>query len=173
MSLSPQLKEFLSRQYILDMIDNNQWNEFYNTLADFDWNNINDVTDFLVHMCGIDPLPYMYYVPANYRRKDASITTLEIHDGIEIIYERAFMDCPNLETVTINPSCSRVHEYVFKGCTNLRKVHILGAKTRIDPLAFCFLDNIEFYINRYNEDMISLFRDTLKYDVHVMRGTKA
>ena len=29
MSLSPQLKEFLSRQYILDMIDNNQWNKIY------------------------------------------------------------------------------------------------------------------------------------------------
>lgn len=173
MSLSPQLKEFLSRQYILDMVDKNQWNEFYNTLAEFDWNNISDVTDFLMHACGIDPLPYMYYVPANYRRKDASITTLKIHDGIEMIYERAFMDCPNLETVIINPSCNRVHEYVFKGCTNLRKVHILGAKTRIDPLAFCFLDNIEFYINRYNEDMISLFQDTLKYNVHVMRGTNA
>ena len=71
MSLSPQLKEFLSRQYILDMIDNNQWNEFYNTLADFDWNNVSDVTDFLVHTCDIDPLPYMYYVPANYRRDEA------------------------------------------------------------------------------------------------------
>lgn len=33
MSLSPQLKEFLSRQYILDMIDNNQWNEFYNIMV--------------------------------------------------------------------------------------------------------------------------------------------
>ena len=173
MSLSPQLKEFLSRQYILDMIDKNQWNEFYNTLAEFDWNNINDVTDFLVHTCDIDPLPYMYYVPANYRKKDTSIITLEIHDCIEVIYERAFMDCSNLETVIINPSCSKVHEYVFKGCTNLRKVHIRGAKTRIDPLAFCFLDNIEFYINRYNEYMISLFKDTLKYEVHVMRGTNA
>lgn len=171
MSLSPQLKEFLSRQYILDMIDKNQWNEFYNAVAEFDWNNVNDVTAFLMNKCGIDPLPYMYYVPANYRKNDASITTLEIHDGIEMIYERAFMDCSNLETVIINPSCNRVHEYVFKGCKNLRKVHIQGAKTKIDPLAFCFLDNIEFYINRYNEDMISLFADTLNYTVHVMRGT--
>lgn len=171
MKLSPQLKEFLSRQYILDMIDKNQWNEFYNTLANFDWNNINDVTSFLIHDCGIDPLPYMYYVPANYRRKDPIITNLELHDGIEMIYERAFMDCPNLETVIINPSCSRVHEFVFKGCENIKTVHIKGAKTMVDPLAFCFLDNIEFFINKNNEDMVSLFGDTLKYNVHIVRGT--
>ena len=171
MKLSPQLKEFLSRPYMLDMIDKNQWNEFYNAVADFDWQNINDVTSFLMDKCEIDPLPYMYYVPANYRRKDTTLTHLELHDGIEIVYERAFMDCLNLETVIINPSCSKVDEFVFKGCENLKTVHIKGARTKVDPLAFCFLDNIEFIINKNNEDMISLFKDTLKYNVRVVRGS--
>lgn len=173
MKLSPQLKEFLSRQYILDMIDKNQWNEFYNAVAEFDWNNINDVTAFLLHSCQIDPLIYMYYVPANYRKKDDSLIELELHEGIETIYERAFMDCSNLTKVVIPASCDKVHEFVFKGCTNLQTVYIRGAKTKVDPLAFCFLDNIKFFINKNNEDMISLFGDTLKYNVHVVRGTNA
>jgi hypothetical protein len=173
MKLSPQLKEFLSRQYILDMIDKNQWNEFYNAVAEFGWNTISDVTEFLRLRCQIDPLPYMNYVPPYYREKDNSLTELILHEGIETIYERAFMDCHNLTKVVLPASCDKVQEFVFKGCTNLRTVHIRGAKTNVDPLAFCFLDNIEFFINKNNEDMISLFSDTLKYNVHVIRGTTA
>ena len=91
MSLSPQLKEFLSRQYILNMIDNNQWNEFYNTLADFDWNNISDVTDFLVHTCDIDPLPFA----------DDDILEFIIPDHIKFIDYSAFRNCRRLSKVVI------------------------------------------------------------------------
>lgn len=171
MSLSPYLKEFLSQQYILDMIDGNKWNEFYNAVADFDWEHISDVTEFLIHTCNIDPLPYMYYVPANYRKGDSSLTELRLHENIEIIYERAFMDCQNLTKVIIPSNCEKVGEFVFKGCRNLKTIRIEGSTTVLDPLAICFLEDIRFFINKDNEHMLSLFGDTLKYDVHVIRGT--
>ena len=152
------------------MIDKNQYNEFYNEIASFDWNSVNDVSDFLIHKCGIDPLPHMYYVPANYRAKDKLCTDTGLHSGIEIIYERAFMDCTGIEKVVIPASVDKVCEFVFKGCTNLKTVRIEGQFTKVDALAFCFLENIRFYINSKNEDMIRLFQDTLHYDVTVVRG---
>ena len=116
MSLSPQLKEFLSRQYILDMIDNKQWNEFYNTLADFDWNNINDVTDFLVHTCDIDPLPFA----------DDDILEFIIPDHIKFIDYSAFRNCRRLSKVVIPTSVQCIEDEVFHSCNDLEYVNYEG-----------------------------------------------
>lgn len=48
------------------------------------------------------------------------LESIEICDGIEIIEERAFFGCANLERVTISASVNVIAPYAFSDCTALK-----------------------------------------------------
>ncbi|MDE6104360.1 MAG: leucine-rich repeat protein [Clostridia bacterium] len=49
----------------------------------------------------------------------SQLESIEISDGIEIIEERAFLGCANLERVTISTSVNVIAPYAFSNCTAL------------------------------------------------------
>lgn len=72
---------------------------------------------------------------------DLNITALEIPATVELIDERAFSGCKNLQTVTMlendsDKGVSRIWGWAFSGCYKLEKVQFTSALEYIEALAF-------------------------------------
>lgn len=166
--LTSRLKNFLKKQHILELIDNNAWEEFYDKLYAYDPENVGEVTNFLINTVGIDPLIYMSTVPKYFRSEDHTITTLTIPNNINKIETCAFELCESLTSVTIPASVELIGQWAFKGCTNIKSIIIEGSNTHAEPFAFFGVHNATVTINKDNEDMIYYFENTGDNDVRVV-----
>lgn len=172
MALSKYLKDYLKQDHMLQFVDNGDWNSFYASLSTYDMEHINDVTDFLITRCGIDPTSELKIIPYNYRRNDQTLTDLTISPKTIEIWDNAFRDCKNLRTIKFPSSVKSVKEFAFKGCTNIEEIYIQGEDTLIDVLAFTFVEDFTATINYKNERMIAMFEDIYRASVRAVKEVK-
>ncbi len=58
-------------------------------------------------------------------------------DNVTSIGDRAFYQCPNLESVTIGNGVTNIRESVFSGCSGLTSITIPESVTKIGESVFC------------------------------------
>ena len=63
--------------------------------------------------------------------------------NINILSVRAFLNCDNLEEITIPQNITTISTYAFSNCYNLKKVTLLGDVKKIASLAFANCYNLE------------------------------
>ena len=66
----------------------------------------------------------------------SNITSIDIQNGVETIYSRAFMRCSNLTSVTLPNSVTSIDEGAFYDCANLTNINIPSGVTNIGSGAF-------------------------------------
>lgn len=76
-----------------------------------------------------------YYVPS-------SLKTVEIRGGSSIKYG-AFLNCDNLESVTIENGATIIDSYAFSGCSSLESITIPNSVTSIGEYAFYNCSSLE------------------------------
>jgi hypothetical protein len=70
------------------------------------------------------------------------VQTIVIDEGIEVIGERAFLECRNLKSVVIPKSVMRIGKDAFSGCVNLASVVIPESVAEISEQAFICCSSI-------------------------------
>lgn len=64
------------------------------------------------------------------------VKSINIEDGIEVIAERAFLECRNLKTVLIPATLTEIGREAFSGCCSLVSLMIPAGVTKIGSNAF-------------------------------------
>ena len=73
---------------------------------------------------------------------NSKFTKITIGDGVTVIGNYAFYDCPSLTSVTIPEGVTKIGNYAFMYCDNLTSVNIPDSVTSIGEYAFSSCDNI-------------------------------
>lgn len=71
-----------------------------------------------------------------YAFEGASITAVNLPDGLKKILEGAFYDCDSLLSVVIPKSVTTISDYAFDDCNNLTDITVLNAEASIGESAF-------------------------------------
>ena len=72
-------------------------------------------------------------------RRDQSLTTLVILDGVKTIGAEAFSDCPKLKEITIPKTVEYIDSQAFKNCKSLEKIHVDSANPVYRELGYCLI----------------------------------
>ena len=73
------------------------------------------------------------------------ITHARIDESITEIDDRAFQNCPNLQSVDFHPGIEKIGKAAFKKCSRLRSIKLAGVKTiGIQAFAHSGLRDVEF-----------------------------
>ena len=73
-------------------------------------------------------------LPPWYSQRD-SIIKIQVSDGVENIGSLAFLDCSNVESVTLPESIYSIGNYAFARCKKLTAIY-LGSKLILSPSFF-------------------------------------
>lgn len=95
MNITPYLKVFLSREDIKDLLNNNQFTKLYLACAHSDRPYLTTI----LKEAGINPLPYLKYIPDNFITYNSGIKSIKIPAQCDHIGEEAFGGCDNLTKV--------------------------------------------------------------------------
>lgn len=126
----------------IDLVDDGNFDEFYKRVSSFASNgyqDIGDVTTFLIEKCGI--IPKVSYIPKGYMFKNQSIKDVNIEEGVRGIGMAAYFGS-SIHKVTFPNSCEAVEAQAFSGCTNLLELRIENPDVVIDSSAFTQTRNI-------------------------------
>lgn len=95
MNITPYLKTFLNREDIKDLLNNNEFTKLYEACAYSDRTYLTTI----LKEAGINPLPYLKYIPDNFMTNN-----------------------PDIEIIKIPAQCSGIGEEAFGRCISLTKV---------------------------------------------------
>ena len=70
-------------------------------------------------------------IPDNYNRGNTDILSVEIGCGIDTINLQAFLNCTNLDTITILGNIDKIDNNAFYNCNSLRYLNYYGTKVPI------------------------------------------
>lgn len=119
------IEKFLSTQ--VNNINNNNWEEFYNDLYQFDDEQyelesyLTPIITEKLYKVGINPLLYMKIVPKNFLHS-SNIKSFTIPDNIETIDEYAFYYCDYLTSIKLPNNLGSIKESAFENCKSLNKI---------------------------------------------------
>ena len=122
----------------IELIDDGNFDEFYKQVSSFASNgyqDIGDVTTFLIEKCGITPK--VSYIPKGYMFKNQSIKDVNIDEGVRGIGMAAYLGS-SIHEITLPKSCEAVEAQAFSGCTNLVEIQIKNPDIVIDCSAFTY-----------------------------------
>lgn len=126
----------------IDLIDDGNFDEFYKRVSSFASNgyqDIGDVTTFLIEKCGITPK--VSCIPKGYMFKNQSIKDVNIDEGVRGVGMAAYLGS-SIHKVTLPKSCEAVEAQAFSDCTNLMDIKIENPDIIIDCSAFIYTYNI-------------------------------
>lgn len=92
MNITLYLKKFLNREDIKDLLNNNKFTELYEACANSDRTYLT----VILKEAGINPLPYLKYIPDNFMTNNPDIKNIKIPFQCDHIGEAAFQRCSNL-----------------------------------------------------------------------------
>ena len=172
-----ELKEFIKSH--LDLIDNEQYEQLYKKYNETFWFDVKEdglasphhLSEFLLS-CNINPLNYVTTVPKHYL-SGATLTNIDIPEGIKIIDKHAFSLMQKLPSVIIPESCIRVEDHAFTCCKELNTVTILNKNTQFGSKVFslCFTLLDIYYPGTINEYRNIMSKDDGQiYTVHCTNG---
>lgn len=140
MSTSEDLRAYLTRPNILELIDCDKYDLVYKYC---EIRLRHSLTDFLLNRMNIDPLVYMTCVPAGYASGVNSITKITIPENITRIGDYAFYECVALEEVYIPETVTSISSSAFQKCKNLKKINIPSHITTISEMVFRSCTSLE------------------------------
>lgn len=133
----------------IDLIDKNDFNDFYNHTEGVELHFIGGITRLLLDS-GIDPLTNLNYIPAAYLYdcvvgetfnipshikvidqcafSGTEITHIEIPEGVQIIETQAFGWNDYLHTVILPKSLKQIEADTFEGCMRLHEIKYNGTR---------------------------------------------
>lgn len=139
----------------IDLIDQNDFNEFYNQTEGVELQFIGGITQLLLSS-GIDPLINLNYIPIGYLYDVAiektfnipshikvidqaafSGTELEriiIPEGVQVIETQAFAWNDYLHTVVLPRSLNQIEADTFEGCCSLHELKYNGTKKEFQAI---------------------------------------
>lgn len=164
--LSKDIRSFINQN--LDLIDQNNWEEFYEKVSDefpLSQRNTFRFTEIFLG-AGINPLNYLRVVPKYYLRNSQNISKIELPENvciidnnafrhmlsvkelripknITVIGQGAFANCYNLKEVVIEAIATRLPSHCFSGCSTLEKVHLPKNITDIDLDCFASCEKLK------------------------------
>ena len=71
-----------------------------------------------------------------------SLKSVELHEGIKEIKERAFEDCINLTTVQLPSSLEKINDNAFDSCKSITEIAIPGGVT-LGKAVFCYCESLK------------------------------
>lgn len=134
-----EVKEFIQNN--IELIDNNNFNEFYNKARALYLEAVGEVTSILLSS-GINPLNYMTNVPIGFMYK-IDVKEFEIPEDTVSIEDFAFSGCKSLESITMHQGMLRIGEDAFRSCRALKDVLIPYGVTKIGTNAFNYCTSLE------------------------------
>lgn len=134
--MNPELKKFLSRHEILDLIDACKFEEVYRIVADEDTMPTCMLTDFFYEL-DIDPLSHMKKIPEYFNTASGRTGNITIPQGITSIGREAFYLCENFDGELIIPEgVTHIGYAAFSMCDRLNKLVLPETLNSIDDNAF-------------------------------------
>lgn len=157
------VKEYLNKypDKLQPLINSKNFDDLYQYIYGEDNNDVlaGEFTELMFEL-GINPLNYMTYIPAHFASSDflTSITipkniiemsdyafancyklkniTFEDDSKLTNIGFRSFLDCKNLEAITLPEQIGVINQEAFTGCKNLKSIFLPDAVERIGYGAF-------------------------------------
>lgn len=121
------------------LINENKWDEIYNTLyIEYYPLTICKFTNIVLDS-DINPLDYLNYIPRYYLGGDQELTSFIVPEGIIKIKESAFDTCRNLKKLILPNSLTTIESSAFYCCNNLKEIKYNGtikgwqSKVRLSP----------------------------------------
>ena len=130
-SLSEDLKTFLLKPDIQELLKKNQFGTLYKKLPS---DLVNDFTELMASL-GIDPLNYLEYIPKSFLAF-TSIEHLDIPNHITRISDYAFRNCHELTDIIIPNQVKRIGNWAFSNCRKLTSIAIPNSVKSIGNYAF-------------------------------------
>ena len=131
MSTDTEFKDFIIKHRA--EILKNDWESIYNDFSEYD--DVSNLTDFLLNKANINPLFYMTAVPG-YFAYNLDIPSVNIPNNITSIGRWAFYGCSKLTSITIPNSVTEIDDFAFYGCSSLTSIIIPNNVTNISYGAF-------------------------------------
>ena len=123
--------EFIKRPDIHIAISSYDFNYVYERLKIEKVAVASDFT-YMLYEAGIDPLPYLKYVPTRYMSNgEIPVKSITLPKQITSIGDFAFVRCTDLEHIDINDGCRTIYATAFAGCTSLKQIDIPSTVTTI------------------------------------------
>ena len=109
-----------------DLINNNDWEEFYRRLDDNESLTDSNIGEFsyLLLRSGVNPLYYMHYVPLNFLCYNEKVEKIDIPSGITEIKAWAFYRCTNLKNIILPERVEKINRGAFTGCVSLNEIKL-------------------------------------------------
>lgn len=111
------VKEFIENH--IDLIENNEWEEVYNSTYYLSFNTIGEFTQTMLE-ANINPLNYLDYIPDYYLYNSNISGKFVIPNNITNIGEEAFRGCSSLTSITIPDSVTSIGSDAFSNCSELK-----------------------------------------------------
>lgn len=120
----------------IHLIDDNNYDEFYEKIsseAADGYNDISDVTRFLIETCGVTPC--LSIIPRGYLFKNQSLRDVKIPEGITGVGMAAYLGS-SINKLTLPSTCEWIDAQAFSGCNYLMELRIENPDITIDSSAF-------------------------------------
>ena len=143
MEISSHVNKLLSKKFVQDLINNNQFEKLYAYLPDkvSDISYIGELTQLLL-AADVNPLDNLDYIPEKYLIK-SKIANFKIPDNIKTIKFMAFAYCNDLKSIQFPAGLEVIGDGAFYNCKSLDNIIIPGNVKIIEQDAFRYCDSLK------------------------------
>ena len=133
MEISNTLRKFLQEN--AELLNGNKFDEFFinaDKMLNITYGRgyDKDYSDLihLLQMAGIDPLPYMSFVPPYFFINRSRMTSIKLPEGIAKLYVESFAECFDLKEIELLSTLQVINTGAFHDQNKLEKIIYRGTK---------------------------------------------
>ena len=134
---SERLKNFLNSPGVKDALNTHDWETIRKKLSE---NNYSIMPEFVrvLHALGVEKEMFaaFKFIPPNSFWRNSNITTYDIPEGIDCLYDKAFGFCENLESIKLPDSVDKIYKRVFEYDAKLKNINLPNSLTFLGDEAF-------------------------------------
>lgn len=134
---SESLKNFLNSPGVKDALNAHDWKTIYEKLYK---NNYSIMPEFVrvLHALGVEKEMFgvLKFIPPNSFWRNSNITTYDIPEGVDCLYNKAFGFCENLESIKLPDSVDKIYNRAFEYDAKLKNINLPNSLTFLGDGAF-------------------------------------